>query len=224
MTAALGGGHRSAVWAATDGRRRLVVHRSGRTTAALDWELDLTAELLAHGFRVPGVVPTADGRRRCGPVVVRTWLDGDPPGPRDEAVLAAELRRLHALTSGRAQRPGFVGTVELLAGAVRGGDVDLTAMPRAVVARCKAAWAVLDGPVAVVHGDPGPGNVRMLGGRPGLLDWDECRVDRVALDLDGAPGATPALRRAVAAWEVAAGWTVEPGHARERLAALRAGP
>ncbi|GAA1850315.1 hypothetical protein GCM10009772_29430 [Pseudonocardia alni subsp. carboxydivorans] len=56
ITARLGGGHRGAVWAATDGSRRLVVHRSRRTPAALDWELDLTGELRAHGFRVPDVV------------------------------------------------------------------------------------------------------------------------------------------------------------------------
>lgn len=224
ITARLGGGHRGAVWAATDGSRRLVVHRSGRTPAALDWELDLTGELRALGFRVPDVVPTGDGRRRCGAVVVRTWLDGDPPGPGDEAAIAAELHRLHALTAGRGQRPGFVGTVELLAGAVRGGDVDLTAMPSDLVAECRAAWAAVGGPVAVVHGDPGRGNIRVLDGRPGLLDWDECRVDRTAFDLDGGPGAAREVRRAVDAWEVAVCWTVEPGYARERLAALHAAP
>ncbi|MEQ3554590.1 aminoglycoside phosphotransferase [Pseudonocardia nematodicida] len=221
VTGALAGGHRSAVWAAEVGHRRLVVHRSTRSSAALDWELDLLDELAGHGFRVPETVPTAAGARRDGRFVVRTWLDGDPPGPDDRDAVAAELRRLHAYTGERPQRPGFAGTAALVRGGTRGGDVDLAGMPPQAASACRAAWAALDGePVSVVHGDPGRENVRMLEGRPGFLDWDECRVDRSVLDLDGWADVGDTVRRAVDAWEAAAGWRAEPAYARTRLAAL----
>ena len=225
----LGGGARNRVWAVRVGGHRLVARDSGtgRAGPALDWELDLLGELAADGFGVPRPVPTADGRRRVGGLVVMTWLEGEPPaGERDWRLVADELARLHRQTAGWAQRPGFASTQELLTG-TSGGDVDLALMPAEVVALCRAAWSVLAGlPTAVVHGDPGPQNLRLRGDRVGLLDWDESRVDCPELDLAWLPldrlgPRQEAARTAAEAWEVANGWTVEPGHARRRLAELR---
>jgi hypothetical protein len=93
----LGGGYRNRAWAVRVGGRRCVARDSGegRSGPALDWELDLLQELAGAGFRVPSPVPTLDGRRRVGGLVVTTWLEGDPPaGERDwrleEARTAAE--------------------------------------------------------------------------------------------------------------------------------------
>ena len=73
---------------------------------------------------------------------------------RDWRTIAAELRRLHQVTAGWPQRPGFASTGDLLT-ANHGGDVDLTAMPADALAACRQAWAQLkDIPEAVVHGDP----------------------------------------------------------------------
>jgi hypothetical protein len=70
------------------------------------------------------------------------------------------MRRVHEVTAGWSQRPGHASTRELLE-VERGGDVDLSAMPRAAVDECRRAWARLAGtPEAVVHGDPGPANIR----------------------------------------------------------------
>jgi aminoglycoside phosphotransferase (APT) family kinase protein len=138
------------------------------------------------------------------------------------------------VTAGWPQRPGFASTRELLT-AERGGDVDLTRMPADAVAACRAAWQRLAGrPEAVVHGDPGPPNIRITPDGVGLLDWDEARVDYTDLDLAELPAAElPATdllpselaraRRAATAWEAANGWTVEPSYARRQLALLRAG-
>jgi Ser/Thr protein kinase RdoA (MazF antagonist) len=225
----LGGGYRNRVWAVRVGGRRCVARDSGegRSGPALDWELDLLQELAGAGFRVPSPVPALDGRRRVGGLVVTTWLEGDPPaGERDWRLVADELARLHRRTAGRRQRPGFASTQELLARS-GGGDVDLDLMPAEVVALCRAAWSALAGdPVAVVHGDPGPQNLRLRGDRVGLLDWDESRVDCPALDLAWLPvnrlgGRLQEARAAAEAWEVANGWRVEPDHARRRLAELR---
>jgi Ser/Thr protein kinase RdoA (MazF antagonist) len=223
----LGGGHRNQVWAVRVGGRRCAARDSGRPAAALDWELDLLEELAGAGLAVPRAVPTLGGRRRVGGLVVFTWVEGEPPGSeRDWRLVADELARLHRLTAGRPQRPGFASTRELLT-AERGGDVRLDQMPAEVVALCRAAWSRLaGGATAVVHGDPGPQNLRLRGDRVGLLDWDESRVDCPELDLAWLPvdrlGAGRRVARAAAeAWEVANGWTVEPEHARRRLAELR---
>jgi Ser/Thr protein kinase RdoA (MazF antagonist) len=225
----LGGGARNRVWAVRVGGRRRVARDSGvaRSGPALDWELDLLEELDQAGFVVPVPVPALDGRRRVGGLVVLTWLDGGPPADEgDWRLVAGELARLHDHTAGHGQRPGFASTRELLT-ADRGGDVRLDLMPAEVVALCRAAWSRLAcARLAVVHGDPGPQNLRLRGGRVGLLDWDESRVDCPELDLAWLPldrlGARRDLARTAAeAWEVANGWLVEPGHARRRLAEFR---
>lgn len=226
----LGGGHRNNVVELRRGRQRLVARQSGRPVAGLDWELDMLASLDRAGFRVPATITSLDGRRHVQGVVVQSWLDGSPPGPGDWPAVAAELRRLHELTAEWPQRPGFASTRELLA-TDRGGDVDLSAMPADVVAACRQAWrrlASAGGGEAVVHGDPGPSNIRMNGGRVGLLDWDEARVDHADLDLADLPvpgfggERLATASAAVRAWETASGWLIEPSYARRQLALLRA--
>jgi Ser/Thr protein kinase RdoA (MazF antagonist) len=222
----LAGGHRNQVREVRRGGERLVARQSGRGPASLDWEADLLGHLARHGFRVPSVIPALDGRRQVDGVMVQSWLAGERPGPADWPAVAATLRRLREVTAGWPQRPGLASTRDLLH-VDRGGDVDLTAMPPAVAVACRRAWARLDGvPEAVVHGDPGPSNIRVTSDGVGLLDWDEARVDRVDLDLADLPfGALPAsrllaARDAVTAWEVAACWVVEPAYARRRLRML----
>ncbi len=223
----LGGGNRNAVMEARRGHEHLVARRSSRSPASLDWEIALCDYLAGQGMRVPRFIAARDGRRHIGGVTVQTWIDGDPPGPRDWPAVAATLRRLHAVTAGWPQRPGFAATRELLS-AERGGDVDLTAMPPGAVRECRRAWARLAGtPRAVVHGDPGPANIRVSPDGIGLIDWDEARVDHTDLDLAELPGSvlppgrSTAARAAVTAWEAANGWLVEPAYARRRLALLQ---
>jgi aminoglycoside phosphotransferase (APT) family kinase protein len=81
----------------------------------------------------------------------------------------------------------------------------------------------------VVHGDPGPANIRISADGPGLLDWDEARVDYTDLDLAELPGSElppprlAAARQAATAWEAANGWTTEPSYAQHQLQLLRSG-
>jgi Ser/Thr protein kinase RdoA (MazF antagonist) len=222
----LSGGHRNPVLELRRGRERLVARWSRRSPAGLDWEIGLLDHLAQHGLRVPEVVAAPDGRRHVDGVVVQTWLDGTPPGPADWPAVAAAVRHLHEVTAHWPQRPGFASTRELCT-AERGGDIDLPAMPAEAVAACRQAWAALAGtPQAVVHGDLAPANIRMSSAGPGLLDWDEARVDYTDLDLADLPdsGLPPArlgaARRAVAAWEAASGWRIEPGYAGRQLALL----
>jgi len=245
VTGPLGGGNRNSVLELRRGRERLVARRSRRPPASLDWEVGLLDHLARHGLRVPSVIPARDGRRHVDGVVVLSWLDGHPPRPGDWPAVAAALRKLHAVTAGWPQRPGFASTEELIT-AHRSGDADLSIMPPDAVADCRAAWRRLAGtPMAVVHGDPGPANIRMTGAGPGLLDWDEARVDYTDLDLadlpasdsrsgDSRSGDAPAAylpparlaaaHAAVRAWEAASGWRIEPSYARRQLAELRSGP
>ena len=225
----LGGGNRNSVAEARLGARHVVVRRSRRPPASLTWEADLLDHLARNGLRVPAVVPALDGRRHIDGVMVQTWLDGTPPAVADWDAIAAFLRRLHQITATWPQRPGFASTRDLLT-TERGGDVDLSAMPPDAVAECRRAWARLQGsPQAVVHGDPGPANIRISAEGPGLLDWDEARVDYTDLDLAELPGGELPLprltlaREAVTAWEAANGWIIEPSYAQQRLDLLRSG-
>lgn len=223
----LGGGHRNPVLELRRGRDRLVARWSRRPPASLDWEIRLLDHLTQRGLRVPAVVPALDGRRHVDGVVVQTYLDGTPPGAHDWPAITAAVRHLHEITAGWPQRPGFASIQDLLT-ANQGGDVDLSAMPAGAVTACRRAWAGLAGaPQAVVHGDLAPANIRISSAGPGLLDWDEARVDCTDLDLadiQGQPILPPArlaaARSALTAWEAANGWTTEPEYAQRQLAAL----
>jgi Ser/Thr protein kinase RdoA (MazF antagonist) len=225
----LSGGNRNAVLEIRLDGRQLVTRRSARPAASLDWEAALLDHLASHGLRVPVPVPALDGRRHVDGVMVQTWLWGHEPRPGDWPAVAAVLGQVHQLTAGWPQRPGFASTTELLI-ADHGGDVDLSAMPADAVAACRSAWAGLGAsPQAVIHGDPGPANIRITSDGAGLLDWDEARVDSTELDLAELPGRylpperLIIARAAATAWEAASGWIAEPSYARRQLALLRAG-
>ncbi len=223
----LGAGVRGAVYRVRVSGEPAVARRSSRAPASLDWELDLVEFLGANQFVVPSVVRTAAGARHAGGVVVTRWIDGRPPASEDDwRAVADELRRLHRLTAGWPARPGFRSARELLT-EWRGGDVDLGRMPPEVVRLIRAAWEELPaGPYPVIHGDPGPSNLKLVDGRVALLDWDEARVDCSWFDLADLPvrvldEAVESLARAAAhAWEAANGWNVEPAYARWRLGLL----
>jgi len=227
MVGLLGGGNRTTAVAVRRGQERLVAHLSRRSPAGLDWQVKLVGHLAGHGLVVPAVVPAQDGRYHVDGVTVERWLDGRVPGDADWPAVVAALRRLHEVTAGWPQRPGFAATRELLT-RERGGDVDLSLMPADAVAGCRHAWAGLAaGPQTVVHGDPGPPNIRITSDGVGLLDWDEARVDHPDLDLADLPAEVlpparlAAARLAVRAWEAASGWVTEPSYARHQLALLR---
>jgi Ser/Thr protein kinase RdoA (MazF antagonist) len=223
---ALSGGNRNTVWEIRLGRQRLAARTSRRSPASLDWEITLLDHLARNGMRVPVAIPALDGRRHVQGVIVQTWLEGSPPGPGDWPAVSAALRQLHQLTADWPQRPGFASTRDLLTIA-HGGDVDLSAMPPEAVAACRRAWARLERtPQAVVHGDPGPTNVRITSHGAGLLDWDEARRDYSDLDLADLPISElprtrlASARAAAIAWETANGWIIEPSYARRQLTQL----
>lgn len=226
----LPGGHRNEVWLAERAGVSLVVRRSTRPVAALEWELDLLAHLRDCGVRTPLPVPTDDGRRHVDGVLVSSFVPGRHPGDAaDWRRVTDQLALLHAATTGWPQRPGFAASATLLDQAA-GGDVLLSAMPEAVARLVRAAWQpVQQGPWCVVHGDVGPTNVLVDGTRVTLLDWDEARVDVPWFDYallpeevgTPWPGDRAALRAAGLAWETATCWRAEPVYARRRLAELR---
>ena len=117
-------------------------------------------------------------------LVVMTYVEGRPPETEaDWRRVADTLRRLHLMTQGWPQRPGWRSSTDLLH-AETGTKIDLGAMPPEGVARCRAAWARLVGrQTCVVHGDPNPRNIRMTAERVALIDWDGAHVDVPDLDL-----------------------------------------
>jgi len=227
----LTGGNRNQVMLARRGDEQLVVRRSGRSPAALDWELDLMEHLAAHDVGVPGLVPADDGRRHVDGVLVQELVAGDPPSTDAQwQEVAATLRTLHRVTVGWPQRPGFASARDLLV-AERGGDVALDAMPADAVDAVRQSWQpILIGAHCVIHGDIDASNVLVTGARVTVLDWDEARVDVPWFDFafmpEGADGtvALPVARDVLVtagiAWEAATCWLPEPDYARRRLAQL----
>ena len=224
----LSGGIANDVWSVrVDGR--LAVGRLGsRSDADLAWETALLQHLGREGLAVPAPIPTMDGRLFAGGLVVMTYVEGGPPQTEGDWRRVAEtLRRLHQVTRGWPQRPGWRSSTDLLH-AQAGTKIDLAAMPPEAVARCRAAWARLSGrATCVVHGDPNPGNIRLTAGRVALIDWDESHVDvpdldlalpHNAADLDGS--ALDIAAQASAAWEAAVCW--DDDYAIKRLAEVRA--
>src|SRR6478609_3610292 len=224
----LSGGVANDVWSVRI-RGQLAVGRLGtRSDADLAWETELLQHLDREGLTVPVPIPTTDGRRFADGLVVMTHLEGAPPETEaDWRRVADTLRHLHRLTEGWPQRPGWRSSTDLLH-AETGTKIDLSAMPREGVARCRAAWARLVGrPTCVVHGDPTPGNIRMTADRVGIIDWDESHVDVADLDLllphnaaDLSDGAYDIAAQAFAAWDAARCWDHE--FAIQQLAEVRA--
>jgi Ser/Thr protein kinase RdoA (MazF antagonist) len=223
----LTGGVANQVWSLRVNGQLAVGRLGTRSDADLAWETGLLRHLDREGMAVPVPIPTTDGRLFADGLVVMTFVEGGSPETEaDWRRVADMLRRLHELTQGWPQRPGWCSSTDLLEVAT-GTKIDLRAMPAEGVARCRAAWARLSGrQTCVVHGDPNPGNIRITADRVAMIDWDESHVDVPDLDL-ALPYNAAALgedardiaAQASAAWEAAVCWDDE--YAVGRLAEVR---
>src|ERR1700743_1326589 len=93
----------------------LAVARLGqRSDADLTWETDLLRHLDRAGMTVPVPVPTTDGRHFADGLGVMTYVEGEPAETEaDWRRVAGTLRRLHRLTQGWPQRPGWGSSTAL---------------------------------------------------------------------------------------------------------------
>ena len=223
----LAGGVANDVWSVRIQGRLAVARLGNRSDPDLAWETELLQYLDGHGLTVPVPIPTIDGRLFSNGLVVMTYVEGGSPETEaDWRRVAAALRRLHQLTEGWPQRPGWRSSTDLLH-AETGTRINLCAMPPEGVARCRGAWARLVGrQTCVVHGDPNPRNIRITADRAALIDWDESHADVPDLDLalpHNAAGldsdAYDIAAQASAAWEAAVCWDDE--YAIKRLAEVR---
>src|SRR6201995_1189792 len=117
----------------------LAVGRLGqRSDADLAWETNLLRHLDREGMPVPVPIPTTDGRYFTNGLVVMTYVEGrSPETAADWRRVADTLRRLHRLTHGWPQRPGWRSSTDLLH-AETGTRVDLGELPPGGGARCRA--------------------------------------------------------------------------------------
>ena len=221
-------GTRSRVFRGELRGRAVAIRRSRRSPASLEWELDLMRVLPEHSFTVPEPHPADDGRLHVDGWCVQSWIEGRPPTTSsDWDAVARELWRLHFLLRDHPQRPGCVAVTQLGHRQVS-GDADLAATPPHVVERCLVRFETyLESQLSVVHGDPGPDNIRVLDdGSVAFLDWDEARRDVPDLDFaDLGVAVLPGFRRtravaAAHAWEALNGWQIEPDYAVGRFARL----
>ena len=216
------GGHRNQVWRGECRGDQVAVRRSRRSAASLAWELDVIERVGGAGIGVADVVRTDDDRRSADGVVVQRWIDGrEPTTPADWRLVAAKLQQVHSVAVD--QRPGAMAVTELRPDSLS-IDADLAALPDDVRERILDEFALFtDAPISLIHGDPGPSNIRIdADDRVHLLDWDESRVDVSWHDLSNLgiqvlddPSHARALRLSHA-WEAANAWTAEPDYARSR--------
>jgi len=225
----LSGGVANDVWSVRINGQLAVGRLGKRNDADLAWETNRLKYLDREGLAVSVPIPTTDGRLFADGMVVMTYVEGgQPESEADWRRVADTLRRLHRLTQGWPQRPGWRSSTDLLH-TDTGTRIDLNAMPPEGVARCRAAWARLVGrQTCVVHGNPdSPANVRMIADRVALIDWDESHVDVPDLDLVLPHNAAcldeyahDIAAQAWSAWAAAVCWKDE--YAIKRLAEVRA--
>ena len=212
----LPGGHRNLAYRTVGLDREVVFKSTRRTLDAIKWLNLVHAAARQSGVIVPDLIESAGGRLVEDGWTCETLIRGRPFSSGEMPDVLPLITRFHEVTASLPQRPGFLSSQYLLT-ASAGGDVDLSAMPDDLVARCRTAWwAVSDRPEAVIHGDLNPTNViRCPDGRIGLIDWDECRRDLTLFDLGPLRDGDDRERRARLAWEAACSWVIEPDYARE---------
>ena len=128
----------------------------------------------------------------------------------DVAGTLTTLARLHGSTHRRPQLPRWLGTnsgdalLPLVSGTlgrltrrVAAAHPGLVTPDGERLLHTYRHWAgALDeGPHSVLHGDPHPGNVYLLDGGVGLLDWQAVRSRQPPARRDVPPGAVAAARR-----------------------------
>jgi hypothetical protein len=214
----LAGGHRNLAFRTIGLSQDVVFKSTRRPDAGLRWLLRVQDVARHSGFVVPKMMPSRRGALVEDGWTCETFVAGAALAAPEMPEILPLIRRFHDLAAKTVQRPGFRSSRSLLR-TQAGGDVDLGAMPPALVQTCRVAWrAIAEGPQSVVHSDLNPGNLlRCPDGRIALLDWDECRRDLVVFDLGQLRAPDPVEARALLAWEVACSWRIEPDHAR-RLA------
>ena len=111
----LAGGVANDVWSVRLNGHLAVGRLGARSDADLAWETELLQHLNRQGLTVPVPIPTTDGRLFADGVVVMTYVEGGPPETEaDWRRVADTLRRLHRLTQGWPQRPGWWSSTDLL--------------------------------------------------------------------------------------------------------------
>lgn len=211
----LAGGNRNVVLR-TEGLEQDIVFKStSRSAAALAWLTPVMDAAEAAGFVVPRLIPSDRGHLSEAGWTAEPFLEGPPLDPKRMATLAPKIDRFQKLAAPLPQRPGFLSAREFLH-KTKGGDIDLAAMPDALSAACRTAFAALDDRTTIIHGDLTPSNVLIApDGRITLIDWDEARRDHPTFDLAAFGQTAKTEARARLAWEIACCWKTEPERARD---------
>lgn len=219
----LSGGHRNAVFRTSGLDQDFVFKSTRRSEGQLRWLTPVQDAAEAAGIIVPRLIATRDRALNGESWTCEPFIDGRPFQPEELPQIAGQIAAFHLAAKALPQRPEFCASYELEATSL-GGDADMRALPEDIAELCLRAWAALDGPTGVVHGDLGAGNLIHTTAGPALIDWDEARVDALSFDrIRTQPeSATAAEKSAALAWEVASGWGIEPEHARLCARVLKA--
>lgn len=211
------GGHRNQVLRAND----FVFKSTTRSSDSIAWLVEVHKCARAVNIPVPEFLESEDGNLIEDGWTCEPFIQGIHPHEDELIDILPQIIEFHAATAHIEQRPKFRSSVDLLR-FPSGGDVNLDAMPVALVEKCRDAWGVFaDRQTVIVHGDLNPANIiKTATGDLALIDWDESRRDLALFDLGQVSEDGENSRQARLAWEVACSWTLEPGHAQKLASRL----
>lgn len=204
----LPGGHRNLVLRVGDH----VMKTTRRSEAALRWLGPVQDIAAHHGLLAPRLIPSVSGALNVDGWTCEPYRPGIPTPP---AQVASAVAALHVTARNVLPRPDCPSSRQLQIKNT-GGDIDLTTMPRNLVAQLRAAWANLPEDQTAIHGDLNPSNIlTQEDGCIVLVDWDEARRDSPAFGHAMWSDDKPTHSRAATAWEIACCWHLEPDRARD---------
>ncbi|MEP0699691.1 MAG: phosphotransferase, partial [Lentilitoribacter sp.] len=165
------GGHRNTVLRTKVLGQNVVFKSTRRSPGAIGWLETAHDHARQAGFVVPYHIKTHDGNLIEDGWTCETFVEGQHIDQADLSDIQSKLVNFHDTTSGLAQRPGFLSSIELRH-LWMGGDIDLNLMPKPLVRRCRDAWeAVSDRRESIIHGDLNVGNIlRTPDGHLALVD------------------------------------------------------
>ena len=204
---ALSGGQRSQLVRVQIKGNDYVARKQKISLPSLRWLLKAQTLARRVGLVVPELITAPSGLMIHEGWTIETFLAGSPARHTDLHRIAPQIAAFHRATRTMPPRPDHPPMSQRRLN-----------LPRNIARTCQSIFP-LDAQCAI-HGDLHAGNLlRLPNGNLALIDWEECRRDSPLYDYVAL--VHPAFAPLHTAYEIAAGWHIEPGYTRKLVHRLR---